>query len=151
MLQNNEWIELLDYLLSRLDERGANGIANEIRSAVSTRIIERHEERQESEVPASYYREVGKTMTRLPTPKEAVMIAVGVIQNCLEVVPAIAEQTAIRLQRDPDKIIWRRDDEGHLFRPNDKPLSASIMVLPLNDKQEVSSLLQRLNELIKES
>jgi hypothetical protein len=151
MLQDNEWIELLDYLLSRLEERGATGVANEIRSAVSTRIVERHEERQEPNVPASYYREVGKTTTRLPTPKEAVMIAVGVIQNCVEVIPSIAEQASIRLQRSPDEIIWRRDDEGHLSRPNDKPLSASMMVLSPSDRQEISDLLQRLDELIKES
>jgi hypothetical protein len=151
MLQDTEWIELLDYLLSRLDERGANSVANEIRTAVSTRIVERHEERQESDIPASYYREVGKTMTRLPTPKEAVMIALGVIQNCLVVIPSIAERASIRLQRGPDRIIWRRDDEGHLSRLNDKPLSASVMVLSSSDRQQISDLLQQLGELIKES
>lgn len=151
MLQDSEWIELLNHLLSRLDERGATGVANEIRSAVTARIAERHEERQGSEVPASYYREVGKTTTRLPTPKEAVMIAIEVIRNCIEVIPTIAEQASSRLQRDPDKIIWRRDDEGHLARVNDKPLSASMLVLSANDRQEISGLLRRLDELIKES
>lgn len=150
MLQDNEWIELLDYLLTRLDERGAAGIANEIRSAVSTRIVERHEAREDPETPASYYREVGKTMTRLPTPKEAVIIAVGVIRNCIEVIPSIAEQTSIRLQHDPDKIIWRRD-EGQLARLNDEPASVSTLVLSPSDRQEISDLLRRLDELIQES
>lgn len=151
MLQDNEWIELLNHLLLRLDEHGATGVASEIRSAVTTRIAERHEERQAPEVPASYYREVGKTTTRLPIPKEAVMIAIEVIRNCIEVIPSIAEQASSRLQRDPDKIIWRRDDEGHLARVNNKPLSASTLVLSPSDKQEIAGLLRRIDELIKES
>jgi hypothetical protein len=134
-----------------LAEREATGVANEIRSAVSTRIVEHHKEGLKLSVPASYYREVGKTMTRPPTPKEAVMIAIEVIRNCLKVVPSIAEQTATSLQRDPDNIIWRRDDEGHLFRFTDKPLSASIMILQPSDRQIISDLLKRLDELIKES
>src|SRR5438105_204094 len=113
MLEEKEWIELLEYLLRRLTEMRAVDIANEIRAAVSTRIIEDPDDTLEFGVPSSYYREVGTKRTRLPTPKEAVKKAVEVIQIRLDTLPSISEHTFKNLQRQSSDIVWRSEDRGY--------------------------------------
>ncbi|MBD0369638.1 MAG: hypothetical protein ICV60_02200 [Pyrinomonadaceae bacterium] len=151
MLEDNEWIELLDYLLRRLTEIGAVDIVDEIRIAVSTRVIEETDDTQESGVPLSYYREVGTKETRLPTPKEAVKKAVEVIQTRLDMLPSIGDHTVKMLKRESSDIVWRSEDRGYLFLSNIQEFSASDLIVPQNDRQVITDMLKRLIILIQES
>lgn len=151
MLDDAEWVEALDYLLRRLEAIGASDVAAEIRSAVSTRIVEQRINQVRFGVPAVLYREVGSATTRLPTPREAFTQAIEVIRIRLEMLPVIGLQTARLLQREPSEIIWRSEKQSHLFLSNPPEFTCSDLVLTSDDQQVIASSLQHLLKLIEQS
>lgn len=151
MLEDKEWIQLLEYLLEQLAEIGAVDVANEIREAISTRVIEYSEENLELAAPPSYYKEVGTRHTRLLTPKEAVEKALEVLKIRFEMLPSIAEQTAELLQRKPSEITWSTEDSSYFFLSNVKEFSESDLIMSENDRQVVNRMLGHLILRIEES
>jgi len=149
MLEDREWLELLDYLLRRLNEIGAVDFAAEVRIAASARVVE-VENQLTLAVPASYYRDVGSRATRPPTPKEAVLQAIEALRIRLEMFPEVGQHVAKRLRHRPADIIWKSERQEGQFRSSETNFSASGIILSPQEQDTMSTLLKHLIDLIQQ-
>src|SRR5262249_29662497 len=145
------WVELLDYILRRLVEMGATQVADDIRDAISIRIIEEPKSSGEFGVPAALYKDVGTLRTRPPTAKEVVLRAIEVLHIRLETLPDLSEHTAEALLRRPSDIVWRSDEQTYLFLSNIPEFSGSDLTMSPSNRQTVPSPLHPLIALINQS
>jgi len=148
MLGDSEWVELLSLLLKRLSEIGADEIVAEIRLAISARVVEDNHSIVRFGVSPSLYKDVGTTITRLPTPKEAFHRAIEVLRIRLETVPAMAKRTAELLERDPADIVWREEDKGYFFASSRQSISCADLMLPVQELQAINIAFDKLIRLL---
>ena len=149
MLEDREWLELLDYLLRRLNEIGAVDFAAEVRIAASVRVVE-VENQLTLAVPVSYYRDVGSRATRPPTPKEAVLQAIEALRIRLEMFPEVEQHVAKRLGHRPADIIWTSERQEGQFRSSETNFSASDLISSPQEQDTMSTLLKHLIDLIQQ-
>jgi len=107
MLTNEEWLELLDYLLKRLIDLGADDVVTSIRTALSTRVEQSvPDDNQLSFLDSSNQ---PRTEMRLLSSKEAVLKAIEIIEIRLNVFHSIAERIP-ELLHHSSRIVWRSED-----------------------------------------
>ncbi len=152
-MEDRDWIELLEYLIRRLNEIGAVDFANEVRQAASARIIEGPQKARELDLklPALYYRELGNITTRLPTPKEAFVQVIEALKVRLQMLPSVGEHLAKSLNTQPEGIIWKAESQEYEFLSTTSDFTASKLILSNDEKQSIATLLRKLDALTQQA
>ena len=152
-MNDNEWIELLDHLIKRLIDLGANDFANAIKQASSSRVIEPPEQRFElrEPIPKASYREVGEYATRLPNPKEAFEQTLELLKVRLVMFPSIGEAVVKNLGVEPAHVVWKMEDQKYLTLTTMPEFSVSLFLLSDKDRIDLENLVNKISSLVHHS
>lgn len=150
-MEENDWRELLAYILERLSVGGSFDIVDEAKVSASTRIIEKTALTKEIKktLPQASSREVGDIATRLPTAHESFISAFNVIKTRLEVLPEIGAHLVRNLGVSAENIIWRSEISEYSPLTTGADFSASDIIVSSLDQQEIAKALNELENLVK--
>lgn len=152
-MNDKEWTELLEHLITNLLNLGAENFANTVREASSLRITESSGGAviTRENVPKKTYREVGGHTTRFPTPKEAVLLGIEALKVRLEIFPSICDALVRNLNVEPENIVWKAETTEYAFLTDAQEFSISSLVLSDRDKAELKKLIEEISNLIHQS
>jgi hypothetical protein len=174
MLSDDEWVQLLEYLLASLRRVEAHtDVLDSIRSAISIQVVEQKTPRQ-SEPDIPYFQGVLSvqavsnrsepdqsaqlfTITRPLSPKEAFLKAIEVIEIRATMLPEIARRTTELLQSS--EIIWRteaytdgQDNNRRLdFLSDSLEFSNEELLIQQASQKAIEYNLSRLKSLLQDA
>ena len=121
-ISGEEWLDLYQYLLTRLEAKGFNEVRTEIEAAASAPVVEESTPEDEARISEIVRGEVGRAVIRRRSPEEVFKSAVGVLQSRLIELPAVAAGLAERLEVSPDDIEFRVDYEQRYALVESQPV-----------------------------
>jgi hypothetical protein len=151
MLNDSEWIEIYRYLLQNLSAVADNALILDIQRAASARIEENVSE--DRETIKRFSRESREDLVpirlRAPTPREAFTAAIGVLSARLREVPVLSDRLAEKFSCKASDIQWKPDVSDRDGISEQASLSAQDFKLNKREIEEVESVLERLESLLK--
>src|SRR5882724_10368380 len=98
LLSNDDWLELYQFLIKRLDEKGFEEFRREVESVVTAPVSEEATDAQEAWILKEFKGEVGQTALRPREPSEVFAAAMDVIWTRLTEFPQIATAIERKLE-----------------------------------------------------
>jgi len=140
-LSNEDWLDLYQFLLQRLDEKGLEEFRREVESVVTAPVSEEATDAQQAWILKEFKGEVGQTALRPREPSEVFAAAMDVIWTRLTEFPTIVMAIETKLQIDAAHIEFRVDYEQQYAPRRSEPINLARLRLTEQETLEISAHL----------